>query len=122
MTALADLEAAFAKIRQIERDIATARAMPATRERFVRSFVVKPPERRYPQPTEEQLQADKLVAERMVEGVVAEEVEAATVASRRQLAWLALQLDNWRDKLPGLTALATAEIAQTVRAIGKELQ
>lgn len=112
------LEAQLRRFNQIGYEISNARNLPSATERSIRNFHITPG--RYSNATELS-DPQRLIVQKMVDNAVALEVAEAEKARDRELARIARELDGMRDKLPGLIAGISVEIAKLVRELEREV-
>ena len=111
------LEAQISRLKSINYEIVNARNLPAATELSIRNFTIIP-DRYNPQ---KQTDAQRLIIKNMVDNAVALEVDEAKKARDRELARIARELDAMRDKMPGLIAGISVEIAKLVRELEREV-
>lgn len=112
------LEAQISRLKSIGYEIANARNLPAATERSIRAFAITPAGLARPDHAND---AQRLIIKNMVDNAVALEVDEAKKARDRELARIARELDAIRDKLPGLIAGISVEIAKLVRELEREV-
>lgn len=115
------LEAQISRLKSIGYEIDKARKLPETTERSIRNFQITSWNSFNGRPNELS-DAQRLIIKNMVDNAVALEVAEAEKARDRELARLARELDGMRDKLPGLIAGISVEIAKLVRELEREVE
>jgi hypothetical protein len=114
------LEAQITRLKAIGYEIGKARGLPKATENSIRNLTISSHNSFHNRPNELS-DAQRLIIKNMVDNAVALEVAEAEKARDRELARIARELDGMRDKLPGLIAGISAEIAALVRELEREV-